>query len=117
MDVNCSDNFLVTDCKARCCEAFHINLHTLQVLAKEPEKVKDGPYIKDMLIWLSYDEATKRHRTWKGFEHWVPEEGEFYFTCKHWDPETRLCMDYENRPEMCKNTGVIKPCSFRCQDG
>lgn len=28
--------------------------------------------------------------------------GEGYFTCKNWDPATRLCGIYETRPEMCR---------------
>jgi hypothetical protein len=27
----------------------------------------------------------------------------FYYRCIHYDPETRLCMDHENRPPLCRN--------------
>ena len=103
-------------CLARCCECFHLPLDILQVLSKHPECIQDGQYIRDMLVWVSPDYAQIMHRSW-GFRNWTPEEGEFYLTCKHWDPKTRLCTDYENRPQMCRDTGVIKPCPFGCGCG
>ena len=30
------------------------------------------------------------------------EKGEGYFTCTHWDEQTRLCKIYEDRPRMCR---------------
>lgn len=31
------------------------------------------------------------------------ERGVPIFTCRHFDPMRKLCMDYENRPLMCSN--------------
>ena len=33
----------------------------------------------------------------------IPLDGEGHFTCRHWDPETKLCGIYESRPEMCRD--------------
>ncbi len=76
----------------------------------------DGEYIRDMLIWVGPDYARDCHREW-GFTEWEPDPNEFYLSCKHWNFKTRLCMDYENRPKMCRDTGVIKPCAFGCGCG
>lgn len=29
--------------------------------------------------------------------------GDNHFTCRNWDPETKLCGIYEKRPDMCRN--------------
>lgn len=29
--------------------------------------------------------------------------GEDHFTCRHWNPETKLCGIYETRPAMCRD--------------
>jgi Fe-S-cluster containining protein len=41
------------------------------------------------------------------------DEGHLYM-CKHWDEETRLCNDYENRPPMCRTFPYGKPCRYGC---
>lgn len=33
----------------------------------------------------------------------VLQENPPHYTCIHFNTETRLCMDYENRPDMCRN--------------
>jgi Fe-S-cluster containining protein len=88
----------------------------LHHIEHDTDATVDGEYIKDMLIPVSYHDATRLHRLW-GFVNWVPDEGEKYFTCKHWDPETRLCTDYENRPGMCRRYGTTKACRHGCGCG
>lgn len=43
----------------------------------------------------------------------VPEDQERTkletYDCKNFDPETGKCKDYENRPEICKNSGCVNP--------
>lgn len=52
----------------------------------------------------------------------------FYYSCKNWDSETKMCTDYENRPNLCKGfpwfDGRPSPhkylppqCSFRADVG
>lgn len=89
-------------CLAYCCEAFRIPVDALGWLWDEPENVRDGHFLRDMLIELTPEEATDRHRS-MGLHGWIPDEGEHYFTCKHWDETTRLCTVYEQRPQMCRD--------------
>lgn len=67
-----------------------------------------------MLIELDPLEAQRRHRDVFGLAGWVPDAGEHYFTCKHWDTETRLCTAYSERPQMCQNYGTTEPCKHGC---
>ena len=39
-------------------------------------------------------------------------EGEWRYTCKHWDKETTLCKIYDKRPQMCKDYPYASPCTF-----
>lgn len=52
----------------------------------------------------------------------------YYYSCNNWDPETKQCMDYENRPALCRGFPWFdKPpsrlkylptqCSFRADVG
>lgn len=34
------------------------------------------------------------------------------YTCRHWSKETKLCTNYENRPELCKHHGVGNDCKY-----
>lgn len=38
------------------------------------------------------------------------------FRCKNFNKETGLCDDYENRPEICRNTSCIKEGSNKSMD-
>ena len=31
------------------------------------------------------------------------------YDCKHFDPMTGKCQDYEHRPDICKNSGCVNP--------
>ena len=52
---------------------------------------------------------TKRH------EILMPEDRERTkletYDCKNFDPNTGKCLDYENRPEICKDSGCVDPVS------
>lgn len=81
-------------------------------LATEPENVPDGYFIREMLVPITDAEARAKHRGW-GFANWEPDKGEAYFTCRHWDPTTRLCTVYDDRPQMCRDH-PRGACKFRC---
>lgn len=42
----------------------------------------------------------------------LPDEGDDVprFTCRHYDPETRDCVNYDDRPDLCRNPGVTVNC-------
>lgn len=81
-------------------------------LHDEPENVPDGHFIREMLVEITPAEAQEKHWGW-GLVGWNPDPGGRYFTCKHWDEQTRLCGVYEDRPKMCRDhpCGV---CQFGC---
>lgn len=107
----------MAECLARCCECFRIKRDDLKALREDPESVRDGPYIAAMLRPITPQKAQKFHRAW-GFVGWKPEPGDSFFKCKHFDPHTRLCRAYEDRPGMCRDYGTAKaPCKHGCGCG
>lgn len=38
------------------------------------------------------------------------------FDCKNFEPETGLCADYDNRPDICRNSSCIKETSSEDPD-
>jgi Fe-S-cluster containining protein len=65
-----------------------------------------------MVIPLTHEEARERRGRF-GIEG-EPDPDRDYFACRHWDEETRLCGNYENRPEMCRAFPYGKPCEHGC---
>ena len=41
-------------------------------------------------------------------EHRIETDRVVTFACKNFDKETNKCLDYENRPEVCRDTTCIK---------
>lgn len=79
-----------------CCNPVKINQKVVSAGDFEIPKDKDGNY-----LWKKRDEVlaplgsfeTTRIQT---------------FDCKNFDRKNGKCLDYENRPEVCKNTSCIK---------
>ncbi len=115
-------------CSGHCCKTFSLPISPDQIKtykrfvaagkkrflfddgrrAKHYTPVDEIAKIIDMVIFKrvsQYDSATKKsvnkHNN-VGRKH--PRIYEY--TCKNWDQATGNCMDYENRPEMCRNHGV-----------
>ena len=42
----------------------------------------------------------------------IANDGSPKYSCKHWNRETRNCMDYENRPSMCRRFPYGTPCPY-----
>ena len=88
--------------------------HRAKVLGPDSEPA----HLIDMLIPLTPKQASERHTEFGGTDDtrfkWA-DRGHHY-TCRHWDEETRLCTDYENRPPMCSNFpyGREDGCPFGC---
>lgn len=40
------------------------------------------------------------------------EDGVDRFTCRHHDPETEDCKNYDDRPNICRNHGVTTSCDM-----
>lgn len=87
-------------CNGACCEKF-----TLPLSLKEIEKdAKSGRVwngdpseilkIQAMVIPLKSDSSFH------------------YYTCKYFDVKTRKCLNYENRPVVCRQHPLNKPCPY-----
>ena len=51
----------------------------------------------------------------------IPEDADGHtkleaYDCKHLDQATGRCLDYEHRPEICKNSGCVDPASSEPAD-
>ena len=69
--------------------------------------------IADMVIFLWSDKHSN-------FENRRTPETTYHYTCKHFDKATGNCMNYANRPDMCRlypNSGVCryKACTRKCE--
>lgn len=77
----------------------------------------NGPFIRDMIQPLTFDEAQARwaihgqgewpSRFWDGHTDGLN-------SCRHWDTETRLCTVYDDRPLMCREYPYGGPCNAGC---
>jgi len=72
--------------------------------------------IADMVIFKRADKTCNGNPNRK-IDHVL-----YHYTCKHFDQKSGNCMNYENRPDMCRvypNGGVCKykGCTRRTEDG
>lgn len=102
-------------CQGNCCAVFYFPSTLTALNEGRREIIRDGEYIADMLIELTNGEAVLRAESF-GFEApGISEASEgHFFTCRHWDEETKLCGDYENRPAMCREYPYSKQCAHGC---
>jgi Fe-S-cluster containining protein len=87
-------------CKGHCCTAFNLPFSPSEIARLSTKRFgPDALKVRDMLIYLGKRvgnpiveqdglSETKPH-------HW--------YTCKWFDGETRSCLNYEDRPEMCSS--------------
>ena len=95
-------------CTGMCCAAFPISggIDRIDCLTE------DGPQLLDMLMAITHQEAAERlQRVGSPLR---PSQDSTYFTCRHFDLESRRCMDYDNRPAMCRNYPYGDPCEHGC---
>ncbi len=89
------------NCTGHCCEAFSLPSDATERLLHEPEQLKDGMQIRDMLL---------------------PTGEEDRWTCVNFDKETRRCRIYDSRPQMCwefpyrGSTCPFKGCTLSGED-
>jgi Fe-S-cluster containining protein len=101
-------------CTGTCCVCFY--------LPKTPDQLRagnfeEGKQIADMVIPLTLPEIVTAC-----MEEEIPlvyslEHPTARYTCKHFDRETRLCGNYDNRPHMCRDFpgyGSGAKCCFGC---
>lgn len=84
-------SFFSGKCTGKCCQEFVIGNHdSYEEIAKRSNERDVGDpnkQIADMLIVTDYYNQED-----------VPR-----FTCRYWDPHSRLCTNYEKRPRMCSD--------------
>lgn len=96
-------------CDGSCCERFFLPLKPDEVWSyyeeylrgEREDKHADIKLIGPMVIPLD-DEGLDGEDAKRGF----------WYTCKHWDKDTRLCKIYEFRPKMCRDYPYISPCVY-----
>ena len=87
-------------CDGSCCERFYIgqSQEELAQLAIDYPDDPDSQEIAKMVILLGPS------------DHQEGKVGGFWYTCKNWDDQTRLCKIYESRPQMCRDYPYSSPC-------
>lgn len=90
-------------CTGACCEKFWLpyTKEGFQQLADGGKTLngsrQEAQKIADMIIPL-------------GFE--LNDKGRLAYTCKWWDKGTRLCTNYQDRPNVCRDHPVLEPCNL-----
>lgn len=96
-------------CSGACCAAFPIS----SPLDEIGPNTEDGLTLLDMLEPISYEEACARwDRYANGDRPDTPAAR--YYRCNRWDPETRLCTRYDERPSMCRDYPYGRACEHGC---
>jgi Fe-S-cluster containining protein len=99
------------NCSGACCAVFPLSL-TYDRLRDRWPWITDGDFILDMLVPLDLVAAAERSIEFDGQLTLTP--GREYFTCRHWDPDTRLCTVYDQRPDMCRRYPYRNGCDHGC---
>lgn len=93
-------------CIGACCCALvqSENKTSLRAILGEQtvENEQERTYIDDMLYPISEREVQRRFRRYYGATGGVTGGGEQAYACRHWNPKTKLCKAYEQRPNMCR---------------
>ena len=109
-------------CTGHCCENFTLP-YTPMELKHRAKRLKvgdkyfheDHTQVAEMVIFLgTYASGTDRRgrKKIKGTKLYYGKSIHHY-TCKHYNRETRNCMNYENRPAMCRNYPDGHKCNYR----
>lgn len=105
----------VGGCTGECCREFPLNMSMLEVERRGLEGQEEYAKVSSMLILL-----TDSHEPYRPYK-WAPdgtmlERGSPRYTCKHWDRQTKRCMDHANRPDLCSRYPYGGKCQH-CGDG
>lgn len=127
----------ISRCTGHCCEDFTLPVSPMQMawwkkligLGKPPYYMRTVKYrrwaegsnggykthywveeiqkIADMVIFIRSDKTCKNNPGKKA-DHVL-----YHYTCKYFDPKTRNCTNYENRPAMCSTFPTSDVCKYR----
>lgn len=106
----------MSGCNGDCCAVFFLP-YTISEMRRRAPTLRDGQQIAEMVIPLTPKEARERREQLAPGSIALPirwRDRGHHFTCRHWDPETRLCGIYEDRPTMCRTFPDGDPCEHGC---
>lgn len=100
-------------CLGACCAALRLyeSLDELRERARK-HRERDIEFLVNMLIPLTAQEAEERSRRFGGVVRADPDDPSYYYACRHWDEETRLCTVWPERPRMCAAYPYGEPCTL-----
>lgn len=104
----------VKRCSGHCCSDFTLEFspEEIRMKALKIRKAPDSEWkrslleIARMLIFLRFDKQEPGWRKPAGATR-------YHYTCKNFDPVTRNCMNYENRPSMCSDYPYGRSCAYK----
>lgn len=98
-------------CNGNCCQDFILSYSPAYMETLKENGNDDERHTAGMVIYLGYydtdpDLFPEDHKRYEGNDA-------HHYTCKHFDTKTRLCTDYENRPNMCRSYPNGIACTFK----
>lgn len=110
-------------CGGMCCKAFSLPLSPIELdFHAKMAKIGHGKYrhsdieqIAEMVILVR---NTPDHKAFRGYKKKQHVSHLWLYTCKNLSAEG-LCMNYDNRPKMCKtfpDSGNCKYCNYKTED-
>jgi Fe-S-cluster containining protein len=126
----------MTQCSScgQCCEVLAFSM-TKDEAAASTLDARTRRWFADKLVPITHREAARRAPWWPFDALLLDSIGRPYmgppmfYRCSNYDTDTRLCADYENRPEVCRtfplygddrphpSTNLPPRCSFRADLG
>jgi hypothetical protein len=80
--------------------------------ARQGIKHSDAILLSEMMIFLRMDFVPSYNPRGMKMARGTKNNRVYHFTRKHHDPVTGDCMNYENRPRMCRNYPYGKKCGY-----
>jgi Fe-S-cluster containining protein len=113
-------------CTGHCCEDFSLPVSPMQLQheGKRARLFGKSRFSRDEIIKISemvvflYEDYTDSNRKGRSKPKNVTLNKAscgrvYHYTCKHFDPKTRNCTNYENRPDMCRGYPYGSQCTYR----
>lgn len=117
-------------CTGHCCEKFSLPLSPMELQHAAKKQAKGWPArfsnpdmgkVAEMVIPLGTHYRGTPHANVRGRKReknapWdtrAKQAREWWYTCKYYDPETRNCTNYENRPSICREFPGSGTCKYR----
>lgn len=103
----------MSECIGNCCVAFYLPVTKEQLDERVAGGSAEMVKIANMVVPITNGTVRRRRGKYYAGES-GPVSGKdegHYYKCKNWNSDTRLCMDYENRPKMCRDYPYDRECN------